>query len=180
MWLTEKKSEDPADRAYDLIQAHPALEKMINKQVAELIAAMVRVQKELVGHAKYGGQHLAALHLIQQAPLSAAKDLEKLAQDIVGEIEGLKESVEGASNLSEVLSESCSREAFEANISAEIKAGKPKEQAVAIAISTLKKACGVTSDKRMSVDEILKGGMKEAEETRRDVQIVVERVLRGC
>ena len=56
------------------------------------------------------------------------------------------------------LVKSCSRKAFEENISREIKSGKPKDQAVAIAISVLKDSCGVTSDKRMSIDEILKAG----------------------
>jgi len=55
------------------------------------------------------------------------------------------------------LNQACSLKAFQSNISEEIKSGKPKEQAFAIAISTLKKACGVESEKRMTVDEILKG-----------------------
>ena len=39
------------------------------------------------------------------------------------------------------LKKTCSIQAFEANIAAEIRAGKPREQAVAIAHDTLRNAC---------------------------------------
>lgn len=49
------------------------------------------------------------------------------------------------------------------NISTEIKAGKPKAQAVAIAFSTLMTACGVKSDKKLTPKEIVarSGGDEE-------------------
>lgn len=53
------------------------------------------------------------------------------------------------------LQRSCSKDAFENNIKAEMRAGKDRDQAVAIAFSTLKKACGVSSGFRGSADEII-------------------------
>jgi len=50
--------------------------------------------------------------------------------------------------------------AFSSNVRSEIESGKPRAQAVAIAISTLKTACGVTSSRQMKPSQIVKAGKK--------------------
>ena len=62
------------------------------------------------------------------------------------------------------LNKGCSQGAFDKNMHILIKEDKrEQDQAVAIAINTLKGACGVESKKRMKVKDILtKGGKKEA------------------
>lgn len=60
------------------------------------------------------------------------------------------------------LNKSCSVDAFEANIKAEIEAGKDRDQAVAIAFDTLKDACGVDTDERLSAKEIVSRGKRES------------------
>ena len=49
----------------------------------------------------------------------------------------------------------CSTKAMGRNVAREIKAGKDKSQASAIGYSTLKKACGVTTDKKLTPKEIV-------------------------
>lgn len=60
------------------------------------------------------------------------------------------------------LDTSCSTTAHSANISQSIKDGKPQVQSLAVAFSVLKKACGVTSDKRMTAKEIVQAGGSES------------------
>jgi hypothetical protein len=61
------------------------------------------------------------------------------------------------------LNESCSIKAFEANVKRSIDEGKEQGQAVAIAYSVLRKACGIAADApKMTPKEIVaKGGGKE-------------------
>lgn len=60
------------------------------------------------------------------------------------------------------LNKSCSMDGFKENMKQLLKDGYPQPQAFAIAINTLKKACGVDSDERMSVDQVIaSGGAKE-------------------
>lgn len=59
------------------------------------------------------------------------------------------------------LNKTCSIKAFKDNISAEIKAGKSKDQAVAIAYTILKDACGVENDNNMTSEEIVNYNKKE-------------------
>lgn len=54
----------------------------------------------------------------------------------------------------------CSTKAFGKNIGAELKAGKPQKQAVAIGFSQLKKSCGVETDKRLTPSEIVARGKR--------------------
>lgn len=59
------------------------------------------------------------------------------------------------------LNKGCSQEAFDANVSLMVKEGRDQKQAVAIAFSTLRKACGIADDApEMTVKEIL--GKKES------------------
>jgi len=58
------------------------------------------------------------------------------------------------------LVKTCTRKAFGHNVKVELHAGKPQNQAVAISFSTLKKACGVDSKKKMSIQDILAHGKK--------------------
>lgn len=53
------------------------------------------------------------------------------------------------------LNKSCSLDAYKANVKELIESGKKPGQAVAIAIRTLKKCCGVSSDARMSPKSIV-------------------------
>lgn len=53
------------------------------------------------------------------------------------------------------LNKSCSLDAYRANVKELIESGKKPQQAVAIAIRTLKKVCGVSSDARMSPKSIV-------------------------
>lgn len=65
------------------------------------------------------------------------------------------------------LIKSCSVKAFSKNVSTEIRAGREQAQSVAIAFSTLRRACGVKdTGKRLSPKEIVArgGGKKEAVE----------------
>lgn len=62
------------------------------------------------------------------------------------------------------LIKSCSKKALGKNIGAEIRAGKPKDQAVAIGLSTLRKSCGVESDKKLTPSEIVARKKNEAKE----------------
>lgn len=62
------------------------------------------------------------------------------------------------------LMKSCSTKAFGKNIGAELKAGKPRNQAVAIGFSQLKKSCGVETDKKLTPKEIVARGRNEAQE----------------
>jgi len=61
----------------------------------------------------------------------------------------------------------CSMDAFEANIRREYYRGKTAKgtQHFAIAMSTLKRACGVTSKERMTPQQVIAAGKKKAEET---------------
>ena len=54
----------------------------------------------------------------------------------------------------------CSVDAVGRNISAEIKAGKPQQQAIAIALSVLKRSCGVDDDRKMTPKQIVAAGGK--------------------
>lgn len=49
----------------------------------------------------------------------------------------------------------CSLDAYKANVAELIKSGRDSKTAVAISIRTLKKACGVSSDERMSPKQIV-------------------------
>lgn len=60
------------------------------------------------------------------------------------------------------LNKSCSQKAFDANVSQLVDEGYEQDQALAIAFSTLKKACGVESDKRMTTKEIIAKGKGES------------------
>lgn len=75
----------------------------------------------------------------------------------MGEIKG---------SLSEALNRTCSLVAFDRNVSREYKAGKTAQgtQHVAIAISVLKRACGVDSKKRMTPKEIVAAGTGKTED----------------
>jgi len=61
------------------------------------------------------------------------------------------------------LDKSCAVDAVSKNISAEMKdGGKPQSQAIAIALSTLRRSCGVPDDgKKMSAKEIVAAGGKK-------------------
>lgn len=64
----------------------------------------------------------------------------------------------------------CSVDAFKRNIETEVKAGKKRDQAVAIAFSTLRRACGAPEDgSKLSPDEIVRkyGGKEKESENRR-------------
>jgi len=54
----------------------------------------------------------------------------------------------------------CSVSAFKSNIAAEVDSGRDQKQAVAIAFSTLKRACGVETEDRLSPEEIVSRGKK--------------------
>lgn len=59
------------------------------------------------------------------------------------------------------LDKRCVVDAVSKNISAEVKARKPQKQAIAIALSTLKRACGVPDDdQKMTPKEIVAAGSK--------------------
>ena len=59
------------------------------------------------------------------------------------------------------INKGCSISAFRENVSMLIREGRERDQALAIAISTLKKACGVTSEKRMTPQGIVRAGKKK-------------------
>lgn len=63
------------------------------------------------------------------------------------------------------LDKGCSQEAFDRNVKISMDEGKPREQAVAIAFSTLRAACGVPKDapEKMKVKDILGYGAKKKE-----------------
>jgi hypothetical protein len=73
---------------------------------------------------------------------------------------------EGNGSLSEGLNRTCSLVAFDRNVSREYKAGKTAQgtQHVAIAISVLKRACGVDSKGRMTPKEIVAAGKRKTED----------------
>jgi len=60
----------------------------------------------------------------------------------------------------ERLDQACDVAAVSRNISAEMKAGKPQKQAIAIGLSVLKRACGVPGDQKMTPKEIVAAGAK--------------------
>ena len=60
------------------------------------------------------------------------------------------------------LDKSCSQKAFRNNVRISHDEGKPMDQAIAIAYSVLKKACGVTSKERMKPSEIIGASKKES------------------
>lgn len=60
------------------------------------------------------------------------------------------------------LDKSCSTSAMSDNVSRLSKEGKPQDQAVAIAYSVLKKACGVKSGEKMTPSEIVARGKGES------------------
>ena len=78
----------------------------------------------------------------------------------------VKRMGEGNGSLSEGLNRTCSLVAFDRNVSREYKAGKTAQgtQHVAIAISVLKRACGVDSKERMTSKEIVAAGKKKTED----------------
>lgn len=63
------------------------------------------------------------------------------------------------------LDNKCSQEAFDRNVKISVDEGRPRDQAVAIAFSTLRRACGVPKDapKKMKVPDILAYGSKKKE-----------------
>jgi len=71
-----------------------------------------------------------------------------------------------SNRLSEVLDRACSLEAFKNNVRREYHAGKTAKgtQHVAIAISVLKRACGVKSKERMTPKEIVAAGSQKTED----------------
>jgi len=68
-----------------------------------------------------------------------------------------------SNRLSETLDKACSVDAFEKNVRREYHAGKTAQgtQHVAIALSVLKRACGVKSKKRMTTKEIVAAGERK-------------------
>jgi len=74
------------------------------------------------------------------------------------------------------LDKSCVASAVSRNISTEMKAGRPQKQAIAIALSTLKRACGVPDDDRkMSAKEIVAAGQKGESRTFVRLSALMER-----
>lgn len=72
---------------------------------------------------------------------------------------------EKSNKLSEGLDRACSLAAFKNNVRREYHAGKTAKgtQHVAIALSVLKRSCGVDSDERMTPKEIVAAGNKKEE-----------------
>ncbi len=84
-------------------------------------------------------------------------------------------------NLCEVLDKSCSLDAFKKNVRAEYHAGKTAKgtQHVAIALSVLRRACGVSDDVRGSPKEIVAAGKAEAVGRFIPLDVIVERGVQG-
>lgn len=63
------------------------------------------------------------------------------------------------------LDKECSQEAFDRNVELSVDEGKPRDQAIAIAFSTLRGACGVPRNvsSKMSIQDILNYGKKKKE-----------------
>lgn len=60
------------------------------------------------------------------------------------------------------LDRSCSRDAVSNNIRREIKAGKPHKQAIAIALSVLKKSCGESYKSKLKTKEMISKFLKKS------------------
>ena len=78
---------DPAVEAYSMITEHQELSDLLQAEVTAVLTAFSETAEIVHQHKRWGGEHIAALDLLGQRPLSSLKHFEEVAASLRGAVE---------------------------------------------------------------------------------------------
>lgn len=81
------ESKDPAVVALNLIMKHKELERMAQGALNAMVADFASTAREVEGHKRFGGQHIAAIDLLKSRLLDSTRRFERVATNIRQQVE---------------------------------------------------------------------------------------------